>query len=222
VEESSAPAVGSRRSRTEATTRASPLPPDQRRAAIIAAALPLLRAHGTDVTTKQIAQAAGVAEGTVFRVFADKDSLIAAVVHQAFDPSATTAALREVDLTLPLRTRLRSAIEIITARLDSVWELMLAMRLFGPPAPNAKFRKTQPPQHDNDFIPEALLALIEPDQSLLRVDAAQAARIVRLVSFGCTHPRITERHPLSSDEIVDLLLDGLRARPDEQTHPEAP
>src|SRR3954454_11542389 len=103
--------------------RAAPMPPHERRATIIDAALPLLRRHGNDVTTKQIADAAGIAEGTIFRVFPDKDSLITAVIARVFDPAPTIAAMRAIDSTLPLRDRLEAAIDIITARLDRVWEL---------------------------------------------------------------------------------------------------
>ena len=66
-------------------TRATALPPSERRAEIIAATLPLVLAHGAAVTTRQIAEAAGIAEGTIFRVFPDKESLIEAVVESAFD-----------------------------------------------------------------------------------------------------------------------------------------
>ena len=41
---------------------------------IVDAALPLLLEHGEMVTTRQIADAAGIAEGTIFRAFADKDA----------------------------------------------------------------------------------------------------------------------------------------------------
>ena len=42
-------------------TRAAALPPSERRAEIIAATLPLVREHGANVTTRQIAEAAGIA-----------------------------------------------------------------------------------------------------------------------------------------------------------------
>src|SRR5690606_40981582 len=54
-------------------TRARPLSRADRRNAIAAATVPLLVEHGAAVTTRQIADAAGVAEGTLFRAFADKD-----------------------------------------------------------------------------------------------------------------------------------------------------
>jgi AcrR family transcriptional regulator len=63
--------------------RASALPPGERRSMIVQATLPLLLEHGEMVTTRQIADAAGIAEGTIFRVFADKDELIAAVLDAA-------------------------------------------------------------------------------------------------------------------------------------------
>jgi AcrR family transcriptional regulator len=67
--------------------RATALPPDERRSMIVAATLPLLLEHGDRVTSKQIAEAAGIAEGTVFRAFADKDELIVAVIEAARPPS---------------------------------------------------------------------------------------------------------------------------------------
>lgn len=61
-------------------SRATPLSPDERRASLIAVTRDLIREHGHDVTTKQVADAAGVAEGTVFRVFPTRQDLIAATV----------------------------------------------------------------------------------------------------------------------------------------------
>lgn len=192
-----------------AGTRAAPLPPDMRRAAIIDAAIPLLRQHGPAVTTKQIADAAGIAEGTVFRVFADKDALIAAAVAQVLDQAPTIAELHRIDPALPLRQRLRAAVEVITARLDAVWELMFAMRMMSQPDHAAPARHRA--EHAGTALPDALSALIAPDADQLRVTPEQTARLVRLVTFAGSHPRITDAHPLTADEIVDLLLDGLRA-----------
>lgn len=185
------------------------MPPELRRAAIIDAAIPLLRSHGPAVTTRQIADAAGIAEGTVFRVFDDKEALIRAAVAQVFDQRPTIEELGRIDLDAPLRQRLRAAVVVITARLDAVWELMFAMRMLSQPDHAA--RPAHGPDTADSALPDALTALIAPDAEQLRVTPAQTARLLRLVTFAGSHPRITDANPLTADEIVDLLLDGLRA-----------
>src|SRR3954453_17076875 len=92
------------------SARAAALPPEERREALIAATLPLVLEHGTDVSTRLIAEAAGVAEGTIFRVFATKDDLIEAAIASAFDPSPLVEALGRVDRTAPLADRLPAAV----------------------------------------------------------------------------------------------------------------
>ena len=82
--------------------RAKPLAPEDRREAILDAVIPLLRERGRAVSTKEIAEAAGVAEGTLFRAFGDKDALIRAAIERMFDPLPFRAALRAIDPDLPL------------------------------------------------------------------------------------------------------------------------
>ncbi|WP_454729426.1 TetR/AcrR family transcriptional regulator [Cellulosimicrobium protaetiae] len=75
-------------------TRARPLSREERRDTIAAATIPLLVEHGAAVTTRQIADAAGVAEGTLFRAFADKDEILHAAVVRSLDPAPAVAAIR--------------------------------------------------------------------------------------------------------------------------------
>ena len=69
------------------------MPADQRRASIIAATRPLLAEHGLDLTTRQVAEATGIAEGTIFRHFTSKDELISAVIADSLDALAAHGAM---------------------------------------------------------------------------------------------------------------------------------
>jgi AcrR family transcriptional regulator len=193
--------------------RAAPLPPEERRATIVDAALPLVRTHGRDVTTRQIAEAAGIAEGTIFRVFADKDAVIDAVIARAFDSAEFADELRAIDPDQPLRDRVRAAVVVQRRRLEDLFQLMFALRLGAPPWKRPDGRK--PPHHrlhNQPEVFEAMVAVFAAGADELTVSALEGARRMRLVTFAATHPMITDHHPLSTDEIVDLLLYGIAAK----------
>src|SRR6476620_2548222 len=98
------------------TTRATALPPDERRSMIVAATLPLLLEHGDRVTSRQIAEAAGIAEGTIFRVFADKDEIISAVLESALDPEPLEAAVTAISSDLTFEEWLGAVVVIMQQR----------------------------------------------------------------------------------------------------------
>ncbi len=188
-------------------TRATALPPSERRAEIIAATLPLLLAHGASVTTRQIAEAAGIAEGTIFRVFPDKESLIEAAVDRAFDSTASDAALDAIDRSLPLEARLVAAVEILRRRVADLWQLRTALGMMqvssGGPSMTERHR---PP----DLSPLAALFVADRDQ--VRGEPLEAAHLLRGLTIAATHPALILDEPLSSAEIVSLFLDGIRNR----------
>ena len=106
------------------TKRAPALAPDERRAMIVAATLPLLLEQGDRVTSRQIADAAGIAEGTIFRAFADKDEIIAAVVESALDPEPLEAALNAIPDGLDFEAGLAAAVVIMQQRVIDMWRLV--------------------------------------------------------------------------------------------------
>jgi AcrR family transcriptional regulator len=188
--------------------RAAPLPPLERRAAIIAATIPLLRAHGLAVTTRQIAEAADVAEGTIFSVFHDKDDLLDAVVEAVFDPASTAARLGEIDPALSLDERVVAAVQLLQEHLADLWQVMVAI---GGIRGRAEAGRRGVAVHS-----KAVARLLEPDRAALRRPPASAAQLLLGLVVANSHPMIAGPKPMPPREIASLLLDGLR-RPSPQT-----
>lgn len=186
--------------------------PEQRRAAIIEASLPLVLEHGLSVTTRQLADAAGVAEGTLFRVFADKEALVWAVVGEAMDPEPTLHGIKMIDRALPLRERLEACVEIQRERLLGVFNLLDALRINGPPPEHVKPHNHRDHDEINNEFRAAMVDLIGADDDQLRSSAIELAHVMRLLAFSATHPRISDGHPLSARQIVSVLLDGMASR----------
>jgi AcrR family transcriptional regulator len=188
--------------------RAAPLPASERRAAIIAATLPLLLAHGPAVTTRQIAEAAGIAEGTIFRVFPDIESLFQATVDAAYDPIQVGKELASIGKDVSFERRLVEAVRILQNRLTSVWQLM---SISGVPKP-ATLGSARALKLDRPDV-AALVALLVPYREQLRRDPVASAHLLRGLTLAGTHPALVgDGGPMGPEEIVSLLLDGIRNR----------
>jgi len=179
--------------------------PDQRRQAIVDVVVPLLLQHGRAVTTRQIAEAAGIAEGTIFRVFDTKEELLDAALASAFAPGPFLDQVAAIDRSLPLRERLVSYVTVLQNRLRGVFALMAAMGLVAPPEhlEEAHGRANWQAQLQKD-----LRAMVGPDADRLRMSAADLLQALWLLTFSGSHPGITDGKLMAPYEIVDLVLYG--------------
>ncbi|MDQ6657495.1 MAG: TetR/AcrR family transcriptional regulator [Actinomycetota bacterium] len=192
-----------------ASVRAARMPADDRRASIVAAAIPLVKVHGNDVTTRQIAEAAGVAEGTLFRVFDDKEAIVQAVVASVVDPAATVDRLEVIDADRPIDALLPELVVTLQQRLREIIEILMAVRWMPP----EHIRHGRDQSWKNDPIMHRIVAMLDLHGDELSVAPDQAARVLRLLVFAGTHPMINDGNPLTAAEIVSTLLDGVRRRP---------
>jgi AcrR family transcriptional regulator len=180
------------------TTRATALPPDQRRAAIVAATLPLLLERGANVSTRQIAEAAGIAEGTIFAVFPDKDAVVQAVLLAALDPEPTERELAAIDRSQAFENQLIDAVRIIQRRTHNIWRLVSSVGDAGAP-------RTPP----TDFA--GLIEIFKAERRQLRADPVTAARQLRALTLAVSNPMLYAGEPMTPAGIVSLFLDGSRA-----------
>jgi AcrR family transcriptional regulator len=176
------------------------MPAEARRAAIVEATLPLLLERGASVSTRQIAEAAGIAEGTIFRVFPDKDAVVQAAIEQAIDPAPTDRAIADIDDSASFDDQLVEAVRIMQARTVAIWQLLAVV------GDGHKPKTASPPPE----LP-SLARLLAAHTAELRTDPATAARQLRAVTLAVSHPAIYG-DPLTPREIVALFLDGMRKR----------
>ncbi|WP_068257407.1 TetR/AcrR family transcriptional regulator [Janibacter corallicola] len=194
------------------TPRAKPLPPDERRRVLLDAARPLVREHGHAVRTKDVAAAAGVAEGTLYRVFETKEELVDAVVEDAADPAPFLARLDVIDPAQPLEERLLAVVSAFHERFREVFEILVAVGMPGPPE---SLRRRTGGHGEDDWrvgVRRRVVALLEPDADRLAISPERLAQYVRLLSFSGAHPHITAAEPLTPAEIVDVVLHGVLRR----------
>ncbi|MFJ4109173.1 TetR/AcrR family transcriptional regulator [Oerskovia enterophila] len=217
--------------------RARPMSRDDRRAAIAAATVPLLARYGSAVTTRQIAQAADVAEGTLFRAFEDKDELIHAALVAALDPAPLVRAISETADRGSLPETLTALAELIqdsqraTAKIVQVAHQVMGDRGGPPGGPGGDARRRhrddvhrnhgkQGPDSHRDArmsavqdIVEAIEASLVPYADELRTEPRVAASVFFFLVHGHASPLLFQDGPLDATQIVDVFLHGVLEAP---------
>ncbi|MFJ9447376.1 TetR/AcrR family transcriptional regulator [Kitasatospora sp. NPDC101235] len=195
---------------------------DSRREMIVRAALPLVIEHGSAVTTRQVARAAGIGEGTIFRVFADKEELLDACVTEALSPAHALDELALVSMDQPLADRLTEAASALHAHLDRVGALVGALHATGGRGRSGRPGSSEsPPDRAAGSLPvrEALAELFGPERGSLRLAPEQAALIfLGLLFVGAGRPSAGGESAdpslqLGVRDLVDVFLHGVLSQP---------
>lgn len=191
---------------------------DERRAMIVAAAVPLVVDHGAAVTTAQIARAAGIGEGTIFRAFDGKDDLLRACVAHVAGPDHVLRELAAIPMDQPLTDRLTDAIGALRSHMERMGAAIGALAASGRHGlsrgddgrPGGRRDPTTGRSGDRDAAVtqthDAVVALLEPDRDTLR----QPPEVVADYVLRMLSPR---RSPLAaSGQIDDATLADLVVR----------
>ncbi|QHY97431.1 Transcriptional regulator, TetR family [Streptomyces sp. S4.7] len=184
---------------------------------IVAAALPLVAEYGPAVTTSRIARAAGIGEGTIFRVFKDKEDVLDACVNEALSPDHVLRELASVPREQPLSVRLLEAAEALRAHLDRLGSVLGALHARGRqrgdappdersaprgrPLPGAAGESGRPASREESTaaVRDGVAELIEPDRHTLRLAPDKIASVfVGMLSTRALPPA----------DLVDVLLHG--------------
>lgn len=189
--------------------RAEPLPADDRRRAIVEAVIPLFLEKGPAVTTREMAEAAGIAEGTIFRVFPDKTSVIHDAVKAGMDPDQIQQAIAAIPPTTPLADQLEAAARILVERSERVAALIGVLHASRSHADGPPAGARQHVISANTAILDALTRLFERNRNEIRVNPRRAAIALRGLVFATAHPLVSSDEKPSLQESVEVLMNGI-------------
>lgn len=184
--------------------RASRMPVEQRRAMIAQAAIPLFIEYGASLTTRELAVALGIAEGTIFRAFGDKEALIHAVVDAFFAQAQHTLMNGLGDPGLELAQKLRLMIHNARVHARGVFAMLA---LLDP----REAQQYMVPRGEGHFE-AAAAAAFAADADAISISPERMGALVRLLVIAASAPHMGASAPLSDDELLEFALYGLLGR----------
>ncbi len=186
--------------------------PADRRRAILDVVTPLLIEKGSALTTAEMAQAANIAEGTIFRVFPDKPAVIFEAAKAAMEPTPVAEAIAAISPSAPMRTQLAEAARVLLDRFNRMMALGESLRSVSALHADRQRDVTRLVKESAAVISAALVKLFERHRAALRVSPSQAAAAFRGLVFASGHPLLLPNERLAIDEAVSILLSGIAKR----------
>jgi AcrR family transcriptional regulator len=172
--------------------------------------------QGLNVPTRDIAEAAGIAEGTLFRVFPTKQELIEAVLGEMLDPSELIRQLRAIDLRDPISQRVEQLVTILLDYGSSLRSMALLLHTAGP---TAESWCPQPPNWKTDYfevhlqtISREIGQVLASEAQRMAVDLMTAAAVVLSLTLSTLFllPALSRSTPQRTELLRDLIMGALR------------
>ena len=195
--------------------RAKPLPPDDRRRDIVEAVIPLLLEKGSTLSTSEIADAAGIAEGTVFSVFPDKASVIVEAIKATVDPESASVALTSIPGSVPVEQQLEQAADILMERGERIGILVGVLRTMQTTDTVKLEGAHQYLKKSHASMLFALAELFERHSEKLKTTPERAAVVFWGLVFANAHSLMEDQDKLDAAAVVDMVLHGIASRDSE-------
>lgn len=186
--------------------------PDDRRRAIVDATVELLLNKGVDLSTKEIAQAAGVAEGTIFRAFETKDEVINAAICAAMQPDAALARIAELPSNQPLDERVEALLDVLVAEIRRTRSLLLHLAHGrNHPASSHDHRHPSPGGiHDaRNRLSQATVDALDGYADQLRIPPQTAGHMLTALAVAETVTLTPDELSPSPETMADVVLHGI-------------
>jgi AcrR family transcriptional regulator len=192
-----------------ARTRAQPMAPDDRRRMIAEEAVPLFLEHGAALTTRQLADELGIAEGTIFRAFGDKDSLVRAAVQTFMEQSQARMADGLVDPDLPLEEKVAMLVHGTRVWMQNMFRMVALV-----PREDIPHMMHRP--RDSGYQ-KAIATAFENDADRLTVPVDRLSAIMSIAGVAANARRFGDAQGLTDEELVHFILYGIAGEPRDRT-----
>lgn len=186
-------------------TRARSMNPEDRREMIIDAAIPFFLEHGPSFTSKQLSEHLGLAEGTIFRAFGDKDSLISAVIKEFFERGPRNLSEGIIDANLPLEEKVATLVGGAQERVRDVFKMFS----FLTPEEASKYRK----RPKGEEFRKAIMVAFENNRNELTVPLEHLPSVMQIAAIAAHASHFDAHAAIDQQELVNFILYGIAGQP---------
>jgi AcrR family transcriptional regulator len=168
-------------------------------------AIPLFIEQGASLSTRQLADHLGIAEGTIFRAFGDKDALVRAAVRAFFDRAEAHLSTGIVDASLPLEEKVARLVKGAREHARGVFAML---SLLDPAEAGQYIARAR-----SGAFEAAIADAFAPDAASLGVAPDRVAALLRIAVIAASAPPHHQHSVLDDDELVQFTLYGIAGRP---------